>query len=233
MGTSKSNAGGTGGAWTDFKRNATLFAKHGGDERIAKTLASYVAAVGGAVAALGTAAAGARAGQSLGAFLTGSTGPTGVAGGLQSVGLGRLVGEDRFTVLSELLDEFVGSGNALDEQAARQALLDVLDELLPEDDTPLEEVHLDEAGVTDTLCRFLSALVYNLAIPVIDERLTRLEDASLAGQRDGELRAYIEGLIRVRLQDLDPIAMDWQGPAGETLIQGVLRDAYELMEEWQ
>jgi hypothetical protein len=87
--------------------------------------------------------------------------------------------------------------------------------------------------VTDTLCRFLSALVYNLAIPVIDERLTRLEDASLAGQRDGELRAYIEGLIRVRLQDLDPIAMDWQGPAGETLIQGVLRDAYELMEEWQ
>lgn len=234
MGTSKSNTGGTGGAWTDFKRDATSFAKRGGEHRVAKALAGHVAVMGGAAAAAAAATAGSRTGQSLGAFLAGSTGPNGLAGGLEAVGLGRLVGEERFTVLSELVNEFAGSGSDLEAQAARNALLDVLDEILPEDDTtPLDAVQLDEAAVTDALCRYIAALVYNRAIPVIDERLTRLENPTQAQQRDQELQRYIDALVRLRLQGSSPLDVDWRGLGGRELIDGLLRAVYDQLEEWE
>lgn len=234
MGTSASNSGGTGGAWTDFKRDASAFARHGGQSRAAKALAGYVAAAGGAAGAVATGGAGVRTGQSLARFLTGSTGSTGVAGGLETVGLGHLVSADRFAILSELLDRFAGSGSDLEAQAARNALLDVLDEVLPEDENvPLDEVRLDESAVIDLLQRYLMALIYNRAIPVIDERLTRLENPQLAQQRDQELRGYIEALVRLRTQGTTPLAIDWQGEQGREFIERMLRAVYDQLEEWE
>ena len=234
MGTSASNKGGSGGAWTDYKRNASYFARYGGTDRAAKALAGFVAAMGGAAAAVAAAGAGASTGQSLGRFLAGSTGSTGLAGGLETVGLARLVGEDRFTVLSELLDAFAGSGSDLEAQAARSALLDVLDDLLPEDETtPLDSVVLDEEGVADALYRYIAALVYNRAIAVIDERLTRLQNQTLAQQRDQELRDYIDALVRLRAQTTPLLDIDWQGQQGRHFIEGILRAVYDELEAWE
>lgn len=233
MGTSKSNTGGSGGAWTGFKRNATLFAKHGGEYRAAMALGGYVAAMGGAAAAAAAAIAGSRTGQSLGTFLAGSTGPDGLVGGLEAVGLERLTGEDRFIVLTELVNQFAGSGSDLEAQAARSAVLDVLDQILPNDDTtPLDTVQLGRAEVIDALCRYIAALIYNRAIPVIDERLTRLENPALAQQRDQELRQYIDALVRLRLSDTSALEIDWRSSAGRDFIDSILRAVYEQIEEW-
>ena len=234
MGTSANNPGGTGGGWTRFKRSATSFAQHGGTERVAKTLAGFVAAMGGAAAAAASAGSAAQTGQSLGAFLAGSTGPDGLAGGLDAVGLQRLVGQDRFTVLSELINALGGSGSAVEEQAARDALLDVLDELLPEgDETALEAVRLDEAGVREALCQYMAALVYNLAIPVIEVRLEALENQTLIQQRDGELRGFIDELVRLKMQGASPLTVDWQGTEGKEFVQGILQAVYEQLEAGQ
>ena len=234
MGTSASNSGGTGGAWTTFKRDASTFARLGGEDRAAKTLGSYVAALGGAATAVAAAGAGISTGQSLAALLAGSTGPTGVAGGLETVGLTHLLGADRFTILSDLLDRFAGAGSDLEAQAARNALLDVLDELLPEDgDVPLETVRLDENQVIETLQRYLIALIYNRAIPIIDERLTRLQNPQLAQQRDQELREYIAVLVRLSTQNTTPLAIDWAGNDGHEFIESMLRAVYDQLEEWE
>ncbi len=234
MGTSASISGGSGGAWTDFKRDASRFARYGGHDRAAKALSRYVAAVGGAAATTAAAGAGVRTARSLGRFLSASTGTTGVAGGLEAVGLGHLVGADRFTVLSELLDAFAGAGSDLEAQAARHALLDVLAEILPEDETtPLDTVRLDGAGVTEALHRYLAALVYNRAIPIIDERLTRLQNPQLAQLRDQELRDYIDALVRLRTRTLSPLTVDWQGPEGQELVRNLLRAVYDQLEEWE
>lgn len=234
MGTSASNSGGTGGAWTKFKRDASTFARIGGEDRAAKTLGSYVAALGGAAAAVAAAGAGISTGQSLANFLAGSTGPTGVAGGLEAVGLTHLLGSDRFTILSDLLDRFAGTGSDLEAQAARNALLDVLDELLPEDaDIPLQAVQLDESQVTETLQRYLIALIYNRAIPIIDERLTRLENQQLAQQRDQELRQYIAVLVHLRTQSMTPLAVDWARGDGREFIESMLRAVYDQLEAWE
>jgi hypothetical protein len=229
-----SNKGGSGGAWTGFKRSATDFAKYGGGQRAGKALSGYVAAMGGAAAAAAAATAGSRTGQSLGNLLAASTGPDGVAGGLEAVGLGHLVGRDRYTVLSELLNAFAGDGSDIETQAARNALLDVLDELLPEEEAAeLNSVQLDEQAVADSLCRYLDALIYNLAIPVIDERLTRLENPALAQERDRELRDYIDALVRLRIQDTSPLQIDWHSAEGQKFINDILRAAYDQLEEWE
>lgn len=234
MGTSAANDGGKGGAWTGFKRNASTFARHGGERLAGKVLAGHVAALGGAASAAGAAGAGARTGQTLARFLAGSTGPTGLAGGLETVGLTMLVGSDRFTILTQLLDRFAGPGSDLEAQAARDALLDVLDEVLPDDEAiPLEEVRLDEAAVLDLLQRYIAALVYNRAIPIIDERLTRLEDQQLAQRRDRELRGFIEAMVRLCTQGMTPLSVDWAGPEGREFVERILRAVYEQLEEWE
>ena len=231
MGTSANNTGGTGGGWTDFKRNASYFARYGGRERAAKTLAGFVGAMGGAAAAASTATAGTRTGQALGSFLAGSTGPEGLAGGLEAVGLQHLIGQDRFTVLSELINALGGTGTDLEEEAARGALLDVLDELLPEgDEASLESVQLDEAGIRDALCRYIAALIYNRAIPVIEVRLESLGNQALIQQRDRQLHDFIDALVRLRMQDASPLKVDWQGADGRGFIQGILQAVYEQLE---
>ncbi len=68
---------------------------------------------------------------------------------------------------------------------------------------------------------------------MIDERLTRLENASLAEQRDGELHRYIDALVRLRLQNTSPLEVDWRGPDGRDLIDDMLRAVYDQLEEWE
>lgn len=233
MGTSASNTGGTGGAWTTFKRDASTFARRGGAERAGRALGGHVTALGGPAAAVGAAGAGIRTGQNLARLLAGSTGPAGLAGGLEEIGLGHLVGSDRFTILTELLDRFAGAGSDLEAQAARDALLDVLDEVLPAYDVALDDVRLDEARVVELLQVYLAALVYNRAIPVIDERLTRLENPQLAERRDRELRDFIEALVRLRTQGQSPLSIDWAGDAGRAFIERMLRAVYDQLEEWE
>lgn len=187
--------------------------------------------MGGASAAAAGAGSGTQTGQSLGSFLAASTGPQGLVGGLEAVGLESLVGQDRFTVLSDLLNVLGGTGSAVEQQAARDALLDVLDDLLPEDDeTALETVRLDEAGIRDALCRYLAALVYNLAIPVIEVRLEALQDQALIQNRDRELHDYMDALVRLKMQNVSVLTVDWQGAEGKDFVQGILQAVYEQLE---
>lgn len=234
MGTSASNSGGSGGAWTGFKRSASSFARHGGSERAEKTLAGFVAAMGGTAAVLATSAVGIRTGQTLGQFLAASSKPNGLANGLEAIGFSRLIGEDRYTVLVTLLDEFAGSGSDLERQAARSALLDVLDQVLPEDtEDSLNTTVLDASAVWEYLYRYIAALIYNRAIPLIDERLTRLENPNLAHQRDAELREYIDALVRLNSHGSSPLDVDWQGQQGRTFIEEILQAVYGQVGTWE
>jgi len=234
VGTSASNPGGTGGHWTRFKREASTFARFGGEDRAARVLAGYVAAAGGAATATEAARAGAAAGQSLAAFLSGSIGFAGIAEGLQAVGLGYLIGADRATVLTTLLDTFTGSGSNLEAQAARDALLDILDEVLPDDGTTQpEQFQLDESTVVDFLQRYLASLVYNRAIPIIDERLTLLQNPQLAQQRDQELREYIHALVRLKTADMAPLMTDWHGSEGLAVMERMLQSVHLQAEAWE
>ncbi len=133
--------------------------------------------------------------------------------------------------MNELLNTLGGTGSAVEQQAARDALLDVLDDLLPEgDDAALDAVQLDEAGIRDALCRYIAALVYNLAIPVIEVRLEALQDQALIQSRDRELHDYIDALVRLKMQSVPVLTVDWQNAEGRDFVQGVLQAVYEQLE---
>lgn len=232
MGTSSDYSGGRGGAWTGYKRAASSFATHGGSERAGRVLARHVGTLGGPAGATSSATAGTRAARLLASFLAGGAGEADATTRLDfgAVGLDDLVNADRYEALDALVDAIGGEGSDLEAQAARSAALDVLGDLLLDEDVDLSEVRLDADGVRDLLAQFLSFYLYNRAAPIIEERLSRLNDPTLAAQRDQEIRAAVEARVALGLKGLNPLAVDWQGQAGSHEIERLLRDIYFLIE---
>lgn len=231
MGTSIDNPGQSGGAWTDYKRAASQFARSGGTDRAQRTLAGLVQALGGGAGAVSRANAGIAAGQALGAFVAGGA-EGGLEGGLDAVGLRDLVGRGRFEVLSALIDRIGGVGENEEAVAARSAVLDVLGELAPEGDDPddIGELQLGRDAVREALLLFLTNYIYNRVGAILEQRLARFDDDALIEARDHEMRAYIRSLVELRLRDVDPLTIDWAGGEGRQTLTSVLEGAFRLMD---
>src|SRR5204863_143582 len=78
-------------------------------------------------------------------------------------------------------------------------------------DEELAELTLDADGLVRALEAFIAFYIYNRLLPQIDERLTRYADAAHAERLDGDLRQLIRAQVRIRLRDVDPLAVDWSG----------------------
>lgn len=233
MGTSSDFGGGRSPEWTGFRHASTSFGKDGGAERAGRVLARLVQALGGASAAAAAASAGAgvRGAQRVGALSSGLAGP-GLTPTLETLGLQRLVGEPKFEVIEGLLDEIAGGGDALEEQAARTAACDVLEELFGDAETygQLEEVILDADGVLVILHAFVAAYIYARLAPALDERLNRLGDPKLVRRREREMREYTKAVIELELEGADPMQVDWSGDEGSRLLDGALQAVFEQLE---
>jgi hypothetical protein len=233
MGTSNDYGGGKGGAWTPFKLAATNYARHGGEERARRVLARHVATLGGVGAAVTSAGAGITAAQRLAGLFSG-VGRAGLDATLQTYALGAMVGRDRFEVLEALIDLVAPAGADLEGQAARSAACDVIDEVFgnAESYEELASLQLDADGVRHALELFLTAYVYNRALPVIEQRLAKLDPAE-AERRDHGLRDFIRAIVRLRLANVDPFSVSWEAAEGRALIEGILSDTYNQLEAWE
>lgn len=233
MGTSSDYGGGKGGAWTPFKHAASQYARYGGEERARRVLARHVATLGGVAGAVASARAGITAAQRL-AGLFSVVGSAGLDATLHAYALSAMVGRDRFEVLEALIDLVSPAGSDLEGQAARSAACDVIDEVFDDAENydELASLQLDADGVRHALELFLTAYVYNRALPVIEPRLAKLDPAE-AERRDQELRGFIGAIVRLRLADLDPFSVSWEAAEGHALIEGILTDTYEQLEAWE
>jgi len=146
-----------------------------------------------------------------------------------SLGLSRLVGQDRFVVLDELVTFIAGYGDDLDAQAARDAACDVLDELFGDADAwdELASVQVDQEQLVTILERFLALYVYN-RVPVVAERLSRLTDPAAMRKADQEMRQIIADLVAIQLPD-DPFGVDWEGAEGHAIATDAIESVYETM----
>ncbi len=231
MGTASDHGGGgTGGAWTGFKRGVSNYAKRGGSERAARVLKRWVDTQGGAGGAFSSSRAAIGSAQRVASLLSGIA-SAGLADALQSAGLGHLVGRNRLEVLAGLLDAIAGDGSDLDQQAVRAAVCDLYDELFAgETFEELEEVQLDSEGVVRAVEQFLAAYIYRRLLPWIDIKLRDL-DAEVARARERELRDYIRSLVRLRLEGNKALDLDWEGKTGHDLIEGVVEATFEQIED--
>jgi hypothetical protein len=233
MGTSSDYKGGRSPEWERLRRAGTSFGKEGGPDLAGRVLARLVKALGGAGAVTSAAVAGAGVptAQRVGVLGAGLAGP-GLTPTLETLGLPRLIGESRFDVIEGLLDEIAGGGDALEEQAARTAALDVLEELFGDAETyqELEEVTLDEGGLLGVLHSFLAAYVYARLAPALDERLNRLGDPKLVRRREREMREYTMATVQLELEGFDLNGIDWGGPDGRALLEASVAAVFEQLE---
>lgn len=238
MGTSADYSGGIGGAWTPYKRAVTSFARHGGGpghERAQRVLARYVAARGGAGALSGGsgAAAAAGAGQGVGGLAAGIA-ADGLTPTLERLGLGNLVGKDRWALLDGLMEALGGDGGTLEDKSVLSAVIGALDALFPEDADSYEEleaVTLDGDGVRRLVEVFVAEWAYYEMAPTLAERLTHIEDPAEAQRRDEELRQMIADVVRIEVGGRDLLEVDWAGQEGRELVETVIADMYSLIEE--
>lgn len=234
MGTSSDYVGGTGGKWTPYKHATSNYARHGGEGRADKVLARYVGAMGGAGAvAAGTRAFGVAAGQAL-AGLGAGIATDGLTSTLQSLGLGDLVGKNRWEVLDGLLEAFGGDGSSLEDQAVQKALIDAFAELFPEDAQAyeeLEKVELDRDSFVKGIERFVANLAYARLLPTLAEKFSHIENPVEARKAYQTLRDRLHALVRLELSDRDPLSVDWRAPEGEAILGKVIDQLYEDMED--
>lgn len=227
------SGGGRSAEWTRLRRAGTDFGKQGGPDLAGRVLARLIQALGGATAATAAAVAGAGvpSAQRIGVVGSGLAGP-GLTPTLESLGLRRLVGGSRFDVVEGLVDEIAGSGDALEEQAARTAALDVLNEVFGDAETyeQLEETTVDQDGVLAILESFAAAYIYARLAPALDERLNKLGDPKLVRRREREMREYTRATVQLELEGVDASQLDWSGSQGKQLLESSIRAVFEQLE---
>lgn len=232
MGTSADRTAGSGGNWTPLKHATNAYVRGLGNAnsegRARRVLERHVPILGGSGVASATAHAGRSGITRLGGLLAG-LGTHSAGQALSLIGLGHLVGRDRFTVLDELVTYIAGNGDDLDSGAARDAACDVLDEIFGEADSweELDQVTVDREQLGTILERFLALYVYN-RVPVVAERLSRLTDPVAMRQADQEMRQIISDLVAIELP-ADPLSVDWGGQEGHAIAERSIASVYELL----
>jgi|ERR1700733_3272310 len=234
MGTSSDYTGGSGRNWMQYRRAASNFARRGGADRADKVLARYIGALGGAAAAAASGrAAGVSAGQAVADFGSGIA-TAGLTETLERLGLGHLVGQDRYDVLDGLVEALVGDGGTLEDQAVQSAVIEAFTDLYPEEAQEYEDlaaVELDRAALVRFIERFVAEWAYARMLPTLAEKFSHIEDPDEARVRYKELRERLEALVKLEIGSRDPLSVAWRDPEGEAIVTKVIDQLYEDMED--
>ncbi|HMJ35415.1 MAG TPA: hypothetical protein VK501_16015 [Baekduia sp.] len=239
MGTSADFGGQTGGAWKTYKTSAFNYARFGGEKHRKKVIKNYAAAAlggggggggGGATGGGGGGGAGGLGGlvpaaQTIGAFGT-RLAEDGLDAALEEVGLGHLVGSDRWDVMDGLMESLIGDGSTLDEAAATSAIVQTLEQIFPDGADTYEELSaatLDAAGVKQLVEKFFGNYIYNHMGHTLGKYLQNCEPAQ-AQEREAEMRDTAHSLFSLQLGDRDPLTIDWKGPEGKAEVEAVIAE---------
>lgn len=230
MGTSTDHSGGSGGDWRGAKSASTSFAKRGDRRRAERALGRLVQALGGAGALAAASGGAVAAARGLGS-LFGTASSEGFEAALRQVGLDDLVGRAPDEVVAALIDVLAGTGDDQEGQAARSAACDVFEELAKDADSyeALAAALSDVDAIGSVLEQFLSSYVYWLLLPVIEERLERLEDSAERAKRERELRDVVAAVVELNISKggFDPAR--WP-EATEQEVRSLLQETLAYLE---
>jgi hypothetical protein len=230
MGTSTDHSGGSGGHWRGAKTASTSFAKKGDKRRAERALGRLVQALGGASAVSGASGGAIAAARGLGSLI-GTASSEGLDAALGQVGLGELVGRPADEIVAALIDGLAGNGDDQEGQAARAAACDVFEELAKNASSyeDLAKVLADADGIGSILEQFLSSYVYWLLLPVIEERVERLDDSALRAKRERELREVVAAMVELNISKSGFNPARWP-QATEADVQALLQETLAYME---
>jgi hypothetical protein len=158
----------------------------------------------------------------------------GATAAAQSLGLQQFVGQDANTLLAALVDRIAPPGALLEDAAARDAMIQTLDELFQEiavQENGFEALEsLDVARTTHTLERYVANYIYIRLVQVISQRLeSRSTDEVIRVEK--EIKDYVFSTVHLDLlSKTDVLSIDWDAQGGHAFIERIYQEGYELIE---
>jgi hypothetical protein len=210
----------------------TNWAKGGGgsDDLARAALGAFVSALGGASRAAAGSAGGVQTAGGFGDFLA-DVSRDGLETTLEAYGLADLVGGDPIEVMNELAGRIAGAGESPEEAVARDALLDVLQEVFEDADTfaDMDAVVIDAETLRELLARYLTQYIFLRVLHELGERITDNASPGEAERLERQLGDQLRALVDLDLSTLDPVDFDWRGAVGRARLQELLADAYRMV----
>lgn len=240
MGTSSGYEAPTTPDWGDLKAQVTRTARSGSASpgTAKNTLRNFIRTSGGARnisrggGAIGAGRSAQNTAQRLADFVS-SVGSVGLQQALQSFGLSEFVGKSASEIIPALVDKLGGPSSTINDSDARNALSNVMEELLSDLDTPeqveeaLSQVMEGEA-LEDLLSQFFGCYLYEQFCRVFYERLASRVGSSNADSYLDSIFDTIKSALDLMTSERDLSQIDWVGAEGQNIADQILQDTYEI-----
>lgn len=154
---------------------------------------------------------------------------------LEAAGLAQYVGQDAETVISAVVLTVAPSGNGTEETAARAAVGDVMawlyDEYISEPGAIAALEQMRENDLRAAIERSVWAYVYQRWLQELGLSIEKGAVSPEAAVRlEQTIKEYVRDCVRLDFQEMDVLAIDWEGEAGEQIVAELFCEAYELLE---
>lgn len=223
------------GKWENAKNMMSRYASRGSEQGSpARAGRAYIRAEGGAQKAAQSVKSGKTTARKLATFFT-TTARSDISQGLNSIGLGHLVGKDVDTVFSELIDTLLDNGVNFDENIAREAIEDALASFYKqcsENQNFKSLERLTEEQLKRAIEDFVSGYIYKRWLQKLGNCIERKAVSEIeAVKLEGEVKIYVRDLVNLELDSRNILSIDWNGDEGRQMIDSLYEDAYSLIEE--
>lgn len=223
------------GKWKNAKNVMSRYASNvsgkGGPARAGR---AYIRAEGGAQKAAQSVKSGKITARKLATFFT-TTARSDISQGLNSIGLGHLIGKDVETVFSGLIDTLLDNGVNFDENIAREAIGDALASFYKqcsENQNFKNLERLTEEQLKRAIEDFVSGYIYKRWLQKLGKCIEKKDVSEIeAVKLEGEVKIYVRDLVKLELNTRSAFSIDWNGDEGKQIIDSLYEDAYSLIEE--
>lgn len=224
--------------WTLARRAMTSAAKKGGGGsggagRLRTAGRRYVSAKGGARKAASSAKAGRSATARIGNFVS-DIASRGFVQAVRAIGLQDTVGKKVDAVLAAVINAIAPAGTNNDDAIARRATSETLREVFEK--YGVQEAGLDAlnamtpADVTDTIELSVAGYVYQQWLFDLSQRIEQnAVSESDAVRLERDVKVYVKGLVKLKLDGKEAIQLDWKGAQGQKFVQDIYEAAYKLL----
>jgi hypothetical protein len=214
--------------------------RHGADAArgVAAVGSRYVQAQGGARGATRAAVAGRRGAVALGRFLSDAA-TRGVSAAMRAFNISSFTGQPVETLLEALVNALAPTGVGIEEEVARRAMAETLDDLLERcvnADGVVDLDRLSENLSFDILVDYLAHYIDVRLMQALSDRNEVKSSGSVdAIATEADVRQYIRDTVKCDLdsatEDGRSIAnIDWSGPEGRAFIDRIFIQAHSLLQ---
>lgn len=219
--------------WQSANRSLGELVSDSGGESLSKAGRAYVRALGGSRQAASSSVTARSSSAKLGGFLSGLV-LQGINQTLKDNGLSHVVGKDADGVMAAILDLIAPSPNSREESIVRVAVCKTLENLYDKFDLRNGDItELDRMNVEDIKDAYVSTISSYIYQRWLAELGIAIEKKSVSANEavylEREVKGYVYDRVKIDLQNVDILHLDWEGDFGHKFVEETFKEAYDLI----